>query len=76
MIDPKWTGTDFDRRDMRTLNIEQVVRVSALLSPKICTNCWQRNFGKLAMFGFASTVLCTWEVIAMYVSLHRLAAAF
>jgi hypothetical protein len=36
MLDPKWTGTDLDRRDMRTLNLEQVVR---------------RNFGKLAMFG-------------------------
>jgi hypothetical protein len=30
MIDPKWTGTDFDRREMRTLNLDQVVRVSAL----------------------------------------------
>ena len=29
MLDPKWTGTDFDRREMRTLNIDQVVRVSA-----------------------------------------------
>ena len=30
MLDPKWTGTDADRRDMRTLNLEQVVRVSSL----------------------------------------------
>jgi hypothetical protein len=30
MLDPKWTGTDIDRRDMRTLNLQQVVRVSPL----------------------------------------------
>ena len=30
MIDTKWTGTDFDRREMRTLNLQQVVRVSVL----------------------------------------------
>jgi hypothetical protein len=28
MVDQKWTGTDIDRRDMRTLNLQQVVRVS------------------------------------------------
>jgi hypothetical protein len=28
MLDPIWTGTDFDRREMRTLKLEQVVRVS------------------------------------------------
>jgi hypothetical protein len=27
MLDQKWTGTDADRRDMRTLNLEQVLRV-------------------------------------------------
>jgi hypothetical protein len=26
MLDPKWTGTEVDRRDMRTLNLEQVLR--------------------------------------------------
>jgi hypothetical protein len=70
MLDPKWTGTAFDRRDMRTLNIEQVVRVSADYSP-ICPmsvlTAPQRNFGKLAMFGFASCLLATWESIALYV---------
>jgi hypothetical protein len=30
MLDAKWTGTDIDRREMRTLNLEQVVRVSTL----------------------------------------------
>jgi hypothetical protein len=28
MLDPKWTGTEQDRRDMKTLNLQQVVRVS------------------------------------------------
>jgi hypothetical protein len=28
----------------------------------------QRNFGTIAMFGFASTLLATWEAIAMYVA--------
>jgi hypothetical protein len=31
MLDPKWTGTENDRRDMRTLKLEQVLRVSAVL---------------------------------------------
>ena len=52
MLDAKWTGTVSDRREMKTLNLEQVVR---------------RNFGKLAMFGFASTLLATWEALAVYV---------
>jgi hypothetical protein len=52
MLDAKWTGTVFDRREMKTLNLEQVVRP---------------NFGKLAMFGFASTHLSTWEALAVYV---------
>jgi hypothetical protein len=30
MLDPKWTGTDLDRREMQTLNLQQVVRVSSL----------------------------------------------
>ena len=30
MIDSKWTGTEFDRREMQTLNLQQVVRVSTL----------------------------------------------
>jgi hypothetical protein len=30
-MDAKWTGTDIDRRDMRMLKLEQVVRVSAVL---------------------------------------------
>jgi hypothetical protein len=29
MLDPKWTGTDRDRSEMRTLKLQQVVRVSA-----------------------------------------------
>jgi hypothetical protein len=28
MVDPKWTGTEHDRREMRTLKLNQVVRVS------------------------------------------------
>jgi hypothetical protein len=32
MLDPRWTGTDFDRREMRTLKLEQVVRVSLIPS--------------------------------------------
>ncbi len=52
MLDAKWTGTVYDRREMKTLNLDQVVR---------------RNFGKLAMFGFASTLLATWEALAVYV---------
>jgi hypothetical protein len=52
MLDPKWTGTDVDRREMGTLDLQQVVR---------------RNFGSVAMFGFSSTLLCTWEVIITYV---------
>jgi hypothetical protein len=27
----------------------------------------QRNFGRLPMFGFASTLICTWEIILAYV---------
>jgi hypothetical protein len=68
MIDSKWTGTDTDRREMKTLQLEQVVRVCqpnpSPSPPKILTA--QRNFGPLAMFGFASTLLATWEVIATY----------
>src|SRR5437868_1369600 len=30
MVDAKWMGTEADRREMRTLNLKQVVRVSAL----------------------------------------------
>jgi hypothetical protein len=56
MLDPKWAGTDNDRREMRTLNLQQVVR---------------RNFGKLAMYGFSSTLLCTWEVLALYAMFPR-----
>jgi hypothetical protein len=71
MLDPKWTGTAVDRREMRTLQLDQVVRVSALLTfPSVLTAA-QRNFDKLAMFGFASTLLATWESIAMYI--HPLA---
>jgi hypothetical protein len=29
MLDAKWTGTAVDRREMRTLQLKQVVRVSA-----------------------------------------------
>jgi hypothetical protein len=54
MLDPKWTGTDADRRDMRNMKIEQVVK---------------RNFGNLAMFGFASTLLATWEALAVSLSI-------
>ena len=38
-LDPKWTGTEADRRDMKTLKLDQVVKVSpsnallSLLSP-------------------------------------------
>jgi hypothetical protein len=41
MLDPKWTGTEADRRDMRNLNLEQVVRVNAPNHPTIsfCSNC-------------------------------------
>jgi hypothetical protein len=42
MVDQEWMGTDIDRREMRTLNLEQVVRVSArkpsrYLSPAVLT---------------------------------------
>jgi hypothetical protein len=30
MLNPKWRGTDIDRREMQTLNLQQVVRVSTL----------------------------------------------
>src|ERR1700744_6110791 len=68
MLDPKWTGTAFDRRDMHTLNIEQVVRVRAdRPSPASVLTTPQRNFGKISMFGFASCLLATWESIALYI---------
>jgi hypothetical protein len=38
----------------------------SLAGPSVLT-APQRNFGNLAMFGFASTLLCTWETMAMYV---------
>jgi hypothetical protein len=66
MLDQKWTGTDFDRREMRTLKLDQVVRVRDT-TPPFYSDCCQRNFGRLAMFGFASTLLATWESITMYV---------
>ena len=72
MLDPKWTGTDVDRREMRTLNLDQVVRVSApvtLCNDGLSDCCPQRNFGKLAMFGFASTLLCTWESLTVGLSI-------
>jgi hypothetical protein len=53
MLDDKWMGTNHDKREMKALNIPQVVR---------------RNFGGLAIFGFASTLLCTWENVSMCVS--------
>jgi hypothetical protein len=37
MLDPKWTGTDLDRREMRTLELNQVVRVNATTrTPNLC----------------------------------------
>jgi hypothetical protein len=31
----------------------------------------QRNFGWLAMFGFSTVLLCTWESVVMYVPLSN-----
>jgi hypothetical protein len=68
MLDAKWTGTEIDRREMRTLKLQQVVRVSALTGWPFSSNWSQRNFGAFAMFGFSTTLLCTWEAIARYAS--------
>jgi hypothetical protein len=67
----KWTGTDTDRLDMRNLKLDQVLRVSTpyskndLFLDHVLTLV-QRNFGRLAMFGFSTTLLCTSEVTLMY----------
>jgi hypothetical protein len=68
-MDEKWMGTSFDKREMRVLNLQQVVRVrlSSPLSLALLTKCSQRNFGSFGIFGFAVTLLCTWENLAMYV---------
>lgn len=50
----KWTGTQEDKQDMEKLQLSQVVR---------------RNFGRIAMFGFASTLICTWEIVLGALSL-------
>ena len=39
MLDQKWLGTDVDRREMRALNLEQVVRVS--------NSAWNESFMSL-----------------------------
>jgi hypothetical protein len=65
-MDPKWTGTADDKRKMRRLGLKQVVRVS-FPSQRQATlyQCPQRNFGYLPLVGLASTVIASWETIAM-----------
>ncbi|KAF2099173.1 putative GABA permease [Rhizodiscina lignyota] len=46
-VTAKWRGTAGDQRDMEKLQLAQQVR---------------RNFGRTAMFGFSSTLICTWEI--------------
>jgi hypothetical protein len=36
MLEEKWTGTDNDRREMKALRLEQVVRVSVFISRWPC----------------------------------------
>jgi len=57
MVEEKWTGTTTDRQEMQSLQLRQVVR---------------RNFGYLAMFGFSTVLLCTWESVVMTLGLSLL----
>jgi hypothetical protein len=81
-VPSKYRGTATDRRDMQTLGKLQVLRVSAgtgchrwtirlecLLIIVYVTDpsfTPQRNFRFVAMLGFASTVICTWEILLSY----------
>jgi hypothetical protein len=66
VVAEKWIGTQADRHDMEKLQVEQVLRVREshrLKQTLPLTIALQRNFGKLTMFGFASTLTCTWEIL-------------
>ncbi|KAG7004718.1 hypothetical protein G7Y79_00024g056680 [Physcia stellaris] len=48
IVADKWRGTDADQQDMRMLGRSQVLR---------------RNFGFLSILGFATVLICTWEIL-------------
>jgi hypothetical protein len=39
MLNPKWTGTEIDRREMKTLGLEQVVKVKAIRLSIVGSDC-------------------------------------
>jgi hypothetical protein len=67
MVNEKWAGAKMDRREMEALKQKKVVRVSApcIVAPSVLTVALAQLY---AMFGFASTLLATWEAIVVYVT--------
>ncbi|KAL8991784.1 MAG: hypothetical protein Q9169_007653 [Polycauliona sp. 2 TL-2023] len=51
LVKPKWRGTNQDKLDMSALGRHQ---------PN------QRNFRFLSIFGFGSTLICTWEILLAF----------
>jgi choline transport protein len=69
-VPAKYRGTNTDKKDMQTLGKVQVLRVSTpdqqderANDHLIDLSSYQRNFKFLTMLGFASTVICTWEIL-------------
>lgn len=74
-IETRYLGTAADRHDMVVMGRKQVLRVCC---PRIrkpymrlvhsqLTTLPQRNFQTLSMVGFATVLICTWELLFAYV---------